>query len=71
MPTFHDALSGEKRKLRINEKTFTPTPPKAWCDGAKWAHDWPDPEDEFCKCTKCGVTVLFVRALRNIDRPKH
>lgn len=71
MPTFFDALSGEKRKLNINRKTFTPTPTQVNCDGEKWMHDFPNYTDETCKCIKCGASLLYVRALRNIDKPKY
>ena len=67
MTSFYDALSGEKRKLNLRQRTPSEDIPAAICEGSNgfW-HDWKDRDDEQCKCSRCGVTVLFCRVQENI-----
>lgn len=70
MTTFHDALSGEKRKLNLRTRTPTPEVTQPYCERTGWGHIWKDWDCDDSKCINCGQTVLFVRAQRNLKKAR-
>jgi len=66
MPTFYDALTGKQRPL--NQKIREPSVEKSvgWCTGLDHGHKWDNEADDQCKCSVCGVSVVFVKALKNL-----
>lgn len=67
MTTFYDALSGEKRQFNHRVRSPAPEPYYIICQGHlrfEW-HRWADESDDQCKCSRCGVSVLFIRVVQN------
>lgn len=68
--TFYDALS--QKKVKFNHRVRTPVipPNKPGCEGSMYGHVWYNYDDDQCPCARCGATLVYVRALKNMNKEK-